>query len=285
MDHQFEVMRLVGELTDVPVPRVRWLEPHGNVLGAPFFLMDYVDGEVPPDIMPYTFGGNWFANATATQRRALQDNTIGVLAELHGIPDAEGAFGFLAESKPSGQTALAHRFGWLEAWYASAAAGIGRSPLAEHALRWLHDNFPRGPKASESVLNWGDSRIGNVLYRDFRPTAVLDWEMATLGPRGLDIAWMIFAHRVYEELAKLAGVPGLPDVMREDDVVATYTALAGVDPGDLSWYYVYCGVIWCCVFMRTGARRIRFGELERPDDIESLFYHRPLLAQLTEWSG
>ena len=44
MDHQFDVIRLVGEKTDVPVPRVRWLEPTGSVLGTPFFLMDYVDG-------------------------------------------------------------------------------------------------------------------------------------------------------------------------------------------------------------------------------------------------
>ena len=65
LDHQFEVMRLAGELTDVPVPPVRWLENTGEVLGAPFFLMDCVDGQVPPDVMPYTFGGNWFADAPA----------------------------------------------------------------------------------------------------------------------------------------------------------------------------------------------------------------------------
>ena len=58
LDHQFEVIRQVGELTDVPVPRARWIENTGEVLGAPFFLMDYVDGVVPPDVMPYTFGGN-----------------------------------------------------------------------------------------------------------------------------------------------------------------------------------------------------------------------------------
>ena len=63
LDHQFDVIRKVGELTDVPVPRVRWIEPTGDVLGAPFFVMDYVDGVVPPDVMPYTFGGNWFADA------------------------------------------------------------------------------------------------------------------------------------------------------------------------------------------------------------------------------
>ena len=52
---------------------------------------------------------------------------------------------------------------------------------------------------------WGDSRVGNVLYQDFRPVAVLDWEMATLGPREMDVAWIIFAHMVFQELAGLAG--------------------------------------------------------------------------------
>ncbi|MDT5085465.1 MAG: hypothetical protein QOJ61_2508, partial [Mycobacterium sp.] len=85
LDHQFDVIRKVGEITDVPVPRVRWLESAGEVLGTPFFLMDYVDGEVPPDVMPYTFGGNWFADAPAERQRELQDATVGVLAKLHSI--------------------------------------------------------------------------------------------------------------------------------------------------------------------------------------------------------
>ena len=89
MDHQFDVIRLVGEKTDVPVPRVRWLEPTGEVLGTQFFLMDYVSGVVPPDVMPYTFGGNWFADSPAESQRELQDNTVDVLAKLHAIPDAE----------------------------------------------------------------------------------------------------------------------------------------------------------------------------------------------------
>src|ERR1700730_17148682 len=96
LDHQFDVIRRVGELTDVPVPRVRWLEPSGDVLGTPFFLMDYVEGEVPPDVMPYTFGGNWFADAPPERQRELQDATVSVLASLHSIPNAEATFGFLA---------------------------------------------------------------------------------------------------------------------------------------------------------------------------------------------
>jgi aminoglycoside phosphotransferase (APT) family kinase protein len=85
---------------------------------------------------------------------------------------------------------------------------------------------------------------------------------------------------VFQELAGLAGLPGLPDVMREEDVRETYTRLTGAELGDLQWFYVYSGVIWCCVFMRTGARRVHFGEIETIDDLEATFYHASLLRRL-----
>jgi aminoglycoside phosphotransferase (APT) family kinase protein len=280
LDHQFDVIRMVGELTDVPVPRVRWIDDTGSVLGTPFFLMDHVDGIVPPDVMPYTFGGNWFADAPAERQRELQDSTVEVLAKLHSIPDADKTFGFLSEIDPPGANPLRRHFGWLKDWYAFAVPDIGSSTLVERALAWLEHNFPDDVAASEPVLAWGDARIGNVLYEDFRPVAVLDWEMATVGPRELDVSWIIFAHMVFQELAGLAGMPGLPDVMREEDVRATYEQLTGATLGNLDWFYVYSGVIWCCVFMRTSARRVRFGEIERPDDVESLFYHASLLRRL-----
>lgn len=278
MDHQFDVIRLVGEMTDVPVPRVRWLEPTGKVLGTQFFLMDYVSGVVPPDVMPYTFGGNWFADSPAESQRALQDNTVDVLAKLHSIPQAESTFGFLADGDDG--NALRRNLDWLKSWYQFAVPDIGRSPLVEEALEWLEANWPEDVAATDPVLIWGDSRVGNVLYENFKPVAVLDWEMATLGPREMDAAWMVFAHMVFQELAGLAGMPGLPDFMCEEDVKATYADKTGVALGDLNWFYVYSGVIWCCVFMRTSARRVRFGEIEKPDDVESLFYHGALLRRL-----
>lgn len=285
LDHQFEVMRLAATLTDVPVPPVRWLEDSGEVLGRPFFLMDRVDGVVPPDVMPYTFGNNWLADATPEQQRLLQDNTIEVLAALHSIPHAQNTFGFLLDVDPPGDTALRRHFGWLRQWYEFAVADLGRSPLVERGLAWLEQHFPDDVAATEPVLVWGDSRIGNVLYQDFRPVAVLDWEMATVGPRQLDVAWIIFAHMVFQELAGLAGLPGMPDFLREDQVRDTYHEQTGVDVGDLHWFYVYSGVVWACVFMRTGARRVHFGELERPDDVESLFYHASLLRKLIADDG
>ncbi|WP_099038979.1 phosphotransferase family protein [Mycobacterium neglectum] len=278
MDHQFDVIRLVGEKSDVPVPPVRWLEPTGSVLGTQFFLMDYVDGRVPPDVMPYTFGGNWFADAPVESQRELQDSTVEVIAKLHAIPEPEKTFGFLDDgSEPN---ALRRNFNWLKAWYQFAVPDIGRSGLVERSLEWLEENWPEDTAATDSVLVWGDSRVGNVLYDGFKPAAVLDWEMATLGPREMDVAWIIFAHMVFQELAGLAGLPGLPDVMREEDVRSVYTERSGVELGDLNWFYVYSGVIWCCVFMRTTARRVRFGEMEKPEDVESLFYHGSVLKRL-----
>ncbi len=282
LDHQYDVIRLVSELTDVPVPPLRWMDTTGEVLGAPFFLMDHVDGVVPPDVMPYTFGGNWFADAPTERQRELQDSTVEVLAKLHSIPDATKTFGFLTEIDPPGDTPLRRHFEWLKDWYQFAVPDVGRSPLVERALAWLESNFPNDVAATEPVLAWGDSRIGNVLYRDFRPIAVLDWEMATVGPRELDVAWIIFAHLVFQEIAGLAGLAGLPDVLREEDVRATYQSLTGIELGDLKWFYIYSGVIWCCVFMRTGARRVHFGEIEKPDDVEAMFYHAPLLRRLLE---
>ena len=219
------------------------------------------------------------------RRRLLQDSTVGVLAQLHAIPDAATTFGFLSEADPPGDTPLRRHFNWLREWYEFAIPDIGISPLVERALTWLEDNFPADVAAGQPVLIWGDSRIGNVLYDDFRPVAVLDWEMATLGPRELDVAWIIFAHMVFQELAGLAGLPGLPDVLREDDVRATYRQLAGADLGDLRWFYIFCGVIWCVVFMRTGARRVHFGEIEKPADVETLFYHGGLLRRLLDQPG
>lgn len=281
LDHQYEAMRLAATHSGLPVPAVHRLEPTGEVLGSPFFLMDRIDGHVPPDVMPYTFGDNWLFDASPNQQRQLQDRTVEVIAALHSIPDAANLFGFLRDELPDGPSDLHRRFAWLAQWYESSAALIGRSPLVDEAMSWLGDNFPAEDQVAPSVLCWGDARIGNVIYRDFTPAAILDWEMATVGPPELDIAWLIFAHQVFAELATLAGLPGMPDFLREEDVRDTYRAATGTDLGDLHWYSVFAGVVWCCVFMRAGARRVHFGEMAAPTDLDAgLFYHRAVLERL-----
>ncbi len=281
LDHQYEVIRLVGELTDVPVPKVVALEPTGDVLGAPFFIMEECSGIVPPDVLPYTCGNNWLFDAPREQQRALQDSTIKAIAGIHSIADAPTTCGFLNETLPSGDTALRRHLDWFVDWYEFAAGDLGRSPLIERSIAWLGDNFPDDVAAAEPVVTWGDARIGNVMYDDFAPVAVLDWEMARVGPRETDVAWVIFAHMVFEEIAQMLQMPGMPHLFREEDVRETYRELTGVEVGDLRWFYIFAALQWCVVFMRTGARRIHFGEMEAPKDMEAeLFYHRPLLERL-----
>jgi len=290
VDHQYDAIRLVGELTDVPVPAPRWLEATGEVLGAPFFFMERIEGIVPPDVMPYTFGENWFFDAAPDDRRRLQDQTVAAIAGLHQIPDAEQTFAFLDDRDLPGPTPLRRHFEKTRAWYEWAvrdavSMGGGRSALADRAVAWLDDHWPEADTPDNVVLSWGDARIGNVLYQDFAPAAVLDWEMAGLGPRELDLGWLVFAHQVFQTLAETFELPGLPEVLRPDDVRATYAELTGVQVGDLRWFEIYSGLIWGVVFMRTGTRQAHFGEIELPETPDALMHHAPLFARLLDEVG
>lgn len=76
------------------------------------------------------------------------------------------------------------------------------------------------------------------------------------------------------------GLPGLPDTLEEDDVVATYEDATGVQVGDLRWFHVWCAVAWSAILMRVTARRIRFGELPEGTDVEENLLHNPLIDEL-----
>lgn len=274
LTRQFELIRAVGEHTSVPVPTAYWNEPSAEPLGAPFFVMGRVDGEVPPDMMPYNFGDSWLFSATPEQQRTLQDATTDLLAELHTMPVPD----FLDFDLP-GDTALRRHFAHTRAWYEFASTDVGPSPLVERLFEWLTGHWPH---ESPGVVSWGDARIGNIIYREFRPAAVLDWEMAGVGPREVDLAWFIHAHRVFEDLATMLGLPGMPDFMRRADIVERYTAASGYEPHDLDWYETYAGVQWAIVYLRTGARQVRFGEREMPADPDELLYNREPLNRMLE---
>ncbi|MDT4917593.1 MAG: hypothetical protein QOH89_2293 [Pseudonocardiales bacterium] len=273
LTRQFDLIRAVGASTTVPVPPTFWNEPTTDALGTAFFVMGRVDGVVPPDVMPYNFGDSWLFEATGEQQRALQNATVDLLAELHDMPMPD----FLEFDEP-GDTALRRHVAHTRAWYDFCALDAGRAPLIERGFDWLDDHWPE--QEPDAVVCWGDARIGNVLYRDFAPTAVLDWEMAGVGPRELDLAWLIHAHRNFEDLAKLLGMPGMPDFLRRDDVVARYTAASGYTPQDLDFYEVYCAVQWSIVFLRTGTRQVRFGERDAPTDPDEFLYNREPLQRM-----
>src|SRR6202043_3359397 len=82
LERQYRVMRLVGERTAVPVPATLWFEPGADAIGTPFFVMERIDGVVPPDVMPYPFG-SWLSEAPRADQQRLQESSVRVLAELH----------------------------------------------------------------------------------------------------------------------------------------------------------------------------------------------------------
>jgi aminoglycoside phosphotransferase (APT) family kinase protein len=282
---QFKVMSKVRELTDVPVPEPLWLETDPSIIGQPFFLMRRVDGIVPPDIMPYPFGGNWLFDATPDEQLKLQNTSVQVLADLHAIPEPEKHFGFLHDGI-AGDTALRRHVQSQILDYYAWAAQETPSPLLERCFEKLEATWPSDE--GETVLSWGDARIGNILYREFAPVAVLDWEMASLGPREIDRAWFIYLHRMFQDTAEQYGMPGMPQFLRRDDVCATYERMTGHSPSDMDWYTFLAAVRYGVVSLRTGIRGVRFGEAEMPADTDDLLMNRRTLELMladSYWSG
>lgn len=274
---QFRTIQAVAALTDVPVPDPWFYEDDATIIGSPFFVMGRVDGDVPPDVPPYNFGDSWLYGADPADQRRLQDSTVAVLAELHAIPEPEKHFAHLLGDGP-GETALRRHLAGRQRWYEWAAADSGRSSLLDKAFAWLDERFPR--HESPAVFNWGDSRIGNVMYRDFQPCAVLDWEMAGLGPSETDLAWMAYLHMMFEEMAVTYGFPHMPDFLRLDDLAATYERLTGHEARDLDWYVAYSAVQLGVVYLRTGMRSVHFGERAAPADADELLLNGAAIARL-----
>jgi aminoglycoside phosphotransferase (APT) family kinase protein len=271
---QAKCMNLVRARTDVPVPDVRWVELDPQWLGTPFLVMRRVDGDSPPDIPPYVFGG-WVADAPGETRAAMQTRTLEALVKLHQLTPANADLAFL--TRPAhGQTALQQQVGYQRWYYDWAREGLSY-PLIDATFTWLDEHWP---EEGETVLNWGDARVGNILYRDFAPIAVLDWEMATVGPREVDLAWMIFLHEFFHDMAVGFGLPGMTDFMQRDSVIAEYERLSGHDVRDLEWFEVFAALRFAIVSIRTSKRGIAYGTMEAPDDPDDLIMFRNLLSAM-----
>lgn len=272
---QFDLMALLAEHSDVPVPKVMWNETGSDSLGAPFFVMERVAGRVPPDLMPYTMG-SWLLEADPMDQRALQERSVAVIAALHSVPVDRFDLSFLELDVP-GDTALARHVENQRRYYEWMREGR-RFPLIEDAFAWLDRHWPTDE--GDTVIAWGDSRIGNIIYDGFTPVAALDWEMAAPGPRGMDLAWMSFMHRFFDDIARQFEMDGMPDFMRLEDIATTYRGMTGVEVDDLAWYEVYAGLRHAIVMVRIHARRVNFGEATWPDDPDEAIMHHSALREL-----
>ncbi|RFU84193.1 phosphotransferase family protein [Streptomyces triticagri] len=277
LERQYRLMREVAATTALPVPAVHWYEPDPAPLGAPFFVMERVEGRVPPDVMPYTYEGNWLHSASDAQREALESATIGLLARLHDQFPVERAE-FL--SPPGTECALRRHVTAQRAYYAWVVDGLPRSPLIEAAFDRLEELWPHDP--GTPVLNWGDARIGNIIYDGFEPAAVLDWEMAAVAPREVDLGWTIYLHRFFQDLTTGTGQRGLPDFLTRENVVAGYAALTGHTPRDMDFHTLYAALRHAVVMLRIAYRQVHFGEIAVPHNPDRMILHHASLEAMVQ---
>jgi len=279
-DRQVRVMRLVAERSAVPVPKIVWFEPDPAHLGSPFFIMARIDGIVPPDMLPYTCG-SWLSEASPSDQATVQQEAISILAEVHGVVATPDELAFLEFHEP-GATPLRRHFADQKSYYAWVR-GDWHCPIVDRTFAWLEERWPA--HEGEPVVGWGDARLGNILWRDFRAVAVLDWETAAWAPREVDLGWMIFFQNYFQAVAEQFGQVGMPTFMRRDDMATGYAQLAGYEPKNLDWYITYAALRQALVSLRTGRRAVHFGEQPMPDDPQEFIYHRNLMERALAGTG
>lgn len=279
LELQYRCLRLVGEHSDVPVPVTPWFEPDDAALGSPFFVMERIDGVVASDNPPYVFGG-WVVDAGPEGRRRLEEGVVDAIAGIHAIDVGTVDVGFL-DRPEHGATPLDQHLGY-QRWYYDWAHGDREFTQIERALAWLEANRPTG---EETVVNWGDARLGNTMFRDFEPVGVLDWEMASLGAPEADLAWSVHLHDFFADLAVRFEMDPLADFFDRARVIARYEEVSGRTVRNYDYYDVFAGLRYAIVSIRTGETSVRTGTLPEPDHHDGLIMNGPILEAALDRLG
>ncbi len=238
---QFETMRLLGACSDVPVPRTRWAEPTGAVLGQPFFVMDRLDGQVPPDSPPYAMDG-WVMDLEAADRRTLFESGIDALARINRVDWRANGFDHLdrPEHGPTGPVQLRGYFDHYRNW---ALADLAH-PVLEDAWAQLEAAWPDDGHRLE--LTWGDARPGNQMFADLACVGVFDWEMAAIANAESDLGWWNFMQRFHTEGIGVA----LPDgFLTRDETVLRWEQQVGRSVEHLDFYERLAAFHFCLIMV------------------------------------
>lgn len=225
MSREYRVMTALRD-TAVPVPRTFGLCADDSVLGAPFYVMERVTGT------PYRLADELVALGRE-RTRTISERLVDTLAALHAVdPVAVGLGDFgKAEGYLGRQVAR-----WKKQMDASYCRDL---PAADELHALLAADVP---EESAAGIVHGDYRLDNVLVDDHdQCTAVLDWEMATLGDPLADLALMLMYHRLGEADGGLAvtNASAAPGFLSEEEIVERYAQ--GSDR-DLSRFGFYLGL-------------------------------------------
>jgi aminoglycoside phosphotransferase (APT) family kinase protein len=254
LDQQFRVLRALAA-TDVPVPEALWQEADPGVLGAPFYVMARVPGRIPPDTPPYHSGG-WVAELAAGERARLWWSGIETLARIHRLDGRR--LGVIA-TRP-GVSPLRAQLDDYRRFLDWAAPGKPH-PASEAGLAWLERRAPARPEPEG--LCWGDARLGNMIFRDARCVAVLDWEMVTLGNPVQDLAWWLFFD---DHHSAGCGLPRLSGFPTPEETVARYEDLTGRRVEHLAYYDVFAAFRFSVIMIRVAAQLADAGLLPPDSD-------------------
>ncbi|MEU4080781.1 phosphotransferase [Streptomyces venezuelae] len=219
--------RVISALHDtaVPVPRTLLLCEDDSVLGAPFYVMEFVEGT------PYRTAAE-LAPLGAERTRAAVLGLVDTLVDLHAVdPEAVGLGDF---GRPDGFLDRQ-----LRRWGKQLDASRGRE-LA--GIDELHAALGRAlPGSPAPTVIHGDYRLDNVLIDDTdRIRAVLDWEMSTLGDPLTDLGLLVMYSTPLDlpdsPISTTATAPGHPTAA---ELVERYAARSGRDTSALPWYTAF----------------------------------------------
>jgi aminoglycoside phosphotransferase (APT) family kinase protein len=267
VDIQYRCMAAVAAQGKVPVAPLVGYEPDPAVLGAPFFVMGFVAGDVPTESPPYTQSG-FFVDASPADRRRLVEHGVRALAALHTLDWRGAQLDWLVPAGVTPGTAQQ-----LAVWerYARHELGDRHHPLLEDALAWLHAHLP----ADETVgFCWGDPRPGNIIWQDFTPVCLTDFEAASIASPLQDLGWwLMFDRTMHPDGSRLDGDP------TRDEQRAVYAQAAGIDVPDTTFHEVFAGARYAAIVVRVMNRLVARGQ--RPPD-QTIRLENPAVDALRE---
>ncbi len=211
----------------IPVPALLAFEPDVAWLGAPFLVMAHVPGRAAgeaPGLDP------WIVESSPALQARLQEEFLETLAAIHRV---DWSMPRLGDVLRGATAALRDEVDW---WIEYSHWAADRAPARGlvDALAWCRANVP--PNEARSSLLWGDARLGNVMFDDDRRvTAVLDWELATIGPAEMDLAWYLALDELTTRFTR-APVAGF---VERELAIAQYERGLGRRVVDLEWHEVF----------------------------------------------
>ena len=222
MAREHRIVSAVAQ-SKVPVPTTYGVCEDTEVNGSPFYLMEFVDGLVPHKqeaVEPLS----------GDERRSFGLHVAGVLSDLHLVDPDDIGLGNLARKEAYLARQLKR---WTAQWEATKTHEI---PEMDESLRLLHEDVP--DQVGAAIVH-GDYRPGNMMIRDGRMVALLDWELCTLGDPLADVGYFMNNWpQPGEEGADAAptGAGGFPD---RPELLEIYQANTGRDLSRINYYRAF----------------------------------------------